>query len=120
VQALVRQELPMHVLTTLAARLQADAPLQEALLSFCIEPLPHWLRVEAGSAARPYAALTRLVPAVLSYERWSGLLAKARLGRPQVLAMLGELTGCAVQLTGRQGEALEIARAVQEVCAWRP
>jgi hypothetical protein len=122
-EALVRQELPVHVLNALATRLQADGPLQTALLEhlFAKDTAPLWWNLLGTSgAARPFATLARLAPAVLTYERWSRLLAQARSGRPHVLTLLGDLAGCATQLTGRQDDALEIARAVQDVCAWRP
>jgi hypothetical protein len=48
----------VHVLAALGARLQADVPLRETLLSLCTARLPYW-QVEAGGGTRPFAALGR-------------------------------------------------------------
>lgn len=59
-------------------------------------------------------------PSLLTYEAWRAFLDGARINRPRLLDVLSDLARWAVELTGRPEEALEMARAIREICAAFP
>jgi hypothetical protein len=105
----------LEALGDVVVRLQGDHELLAAALEEALS-LPRWCKDRISL----YATIARLQPQLLTYEGWSDLLAQARLRRPQLLSVTGDLARCAIQLTGREEDAAQIAQAVHEICRWKP
>lgn len=104
-----------HPLKALSGQLPQYPQLSAVCLSQMLAlPTDDTLRIELA------VTHVRQDRSLLTYDLWSSLLRQARLNRPQLLGVIGELTGCAVALTGRPEAAEEIAGAIHDVCEWFP